>query len=106
MKTAIDRKTLKYLAELGRIELSEKSEDKLLKDIKAIFDYFEELKEVDTEGVEPMAGGCAERGGIAELNVVRNDEIMVQNLSEKRDKLINAFPEKENDYLKTPAVFE
>ncbi len=106
MKTNIDKKTLKYLAELGRIELSEKSEDKLLKDIKIIFDYFEELKEADTEGVEPMTGGCAERGGTEKLNVVRNDEIMDKNLNEKRDKLIDAFPEKENGYLKTPAVFE
>ncbi|MEK7657635.1 MAG: Asp-tRNA(Asn)/Glu-tRNA(Gln) amidotransferase subunit GatC [Patescibacteria group bacterium] len=93
----IDKQNLKYLAELSKIELNEKSEDKLLKDIQAIFDYFEELKEVDTKNIESMSGGTIEK------NVFREDEFMGAGTSRK---LIDAFPEKENGFLKVPAVFE
>ncbi|PIV64898.1 MAG: Asp-tRNA(Asn)/Glu-tRNA(Gln) amidotransferase GatCAB subunit C, partial [Candidatus Nealsonbacteria bacterium CG01_land_8_20_14_3_00_12] len=53
----INKKTLGYLAELSRIELNKESEEKLLKDLQKILAYFEELKEVDIENIEPMAGG-------------------------------------------------
>lgn len=93
----IDNQTLKYLAELGRIELNKKDEDKLLKDIQGIFDYFEELKEIDTKNIEPMTGGTSEK------NVFREDEFIKADTS---GKLTDAFPEKENGFLKVPAVFE
>lgn len=96
----ITKKTLEYLAELARIQISGK-EEKLLKDLQKILAYFDELKEVDTENVEPMAGGTIE------MNVFREDE---QATSDKRqgkmENLIEAFPEKENGFLKVPAVFE
>lgn len=93
----IDNQSLKYLAELGRIELNKKDEDKLLKDIQGIFDYFEELKEIDTKNIEPMTGGTFEK------NVFREDEFIEADTS---GKLTDAFPEKENGFLKVPAVFE
>lgn len=101
---AINKQTLKYLAELGRIELKEKSEDKLLKDIQVIFDYFEELKEADTEGIEPMAClpvGIA--GGTIEKNIFREDKINGEQ-QDISDKLIDQFPEKEGEFLKVPPV--
>ncbi|MBI5079400.1 Asp-tRNA(Asn)/Glu-tRNA(Gln) amidotransferase subunit GatC [Candidatus Wolfebacteria bacterium] len=119
----INEKTLKYLAELARIELDTEKEGKLLKDLQQILDYFEELKEIDTEkidpvrnkppqaavavsktgrisnGVEPMAGGTSE------MNVFREDKTDSERLKTS-DKLIDQFPEKENGFLKVPPVFE
>jgi aspartyl-tRNA(Asn)/glutamyl-tRNA(Gln) amidotransferase subunit C len=95
----INKKTLEYLTELSRIELSKKDEEKLLKDLQKILAYFEELKEVNTENIKPMAGGTIE------MNVFREDETSNKRL-EIRDELVEQFPKKENGFLKVPAVFE
>jgi len=98
MATPINKKTLEYLAELSRIELDKKSEEKLLEDLQKILEYFEQLKEVDTENIEPMAGGTIEK------NVFRNDE--GGSAPGNAEGLIEQFPEKENGFLKIPPVFE
>jgi aspartyl-tRNA(Asn)/glutamyl-tRNA(Gln) amidotransferase subunit C len=105
----INKKTLEYLAELSRIELEAPTPEgsrgpdrsvgkKLLKDLQKILEYFEELKEVNTENIEPLAGGTIEK------NVFREDgessKFKVQS-----SKLTGAFPEKENGFLKVPPVF-
>ncbi|MEK7555255.1 MAG: Asp-tRNA(Asn)/Glu-tRNA(Gln) amidotransferase subunit GatC [Patescibacteria group bacterium] len=96
----LSKKTLEYLAGLARIELDKKGEDKLLRDLQKIFDYFEELKEVNTENVESMTGG-----NIFSENVFRED---IQNLKlkAKNSKLIEVFPEEKDGFLKVPPVFE
>ena len=97
-KNIIDKKTLEHLVGLSRIELKPGKEEKLLKDMENILTYFDELKEVNTDNIEPMAGGGIQK------NIFRDDET-----SDKRqatsDKLIEQFPEKENGFLKVPGVF-
>ncbi len=111
----IDKKTLEYLAELSRIELDGRSEEKLLKDLQNILGHFEELKSIDTENVEPTrlpspegeAFGGQVAGGTIQKNVFREDGKQTQEAKkEKRDELIKSFPEEENGYLKVPPVFE
>ncbi len=106
MANPINKKTLEHLAELSRIELDKKNEDKLLKDLQKILEYFEELGEVDTENIEPLAGGTpvlSEAEGIGK-NVFREDT-KNNKLQTANDKLTGAFPEQENGYLKIPPVF-
>ena len=98
MEEIIDKQTLEKLAELARIEISPDKEEKLLSDLSAVLGHFEELNEVDVSGVEPMAGA-------AELTNVFRDDELVKSETAAID-LINAFPEKENGFLKVPAVFE
>lgn len=98
--TSINKNTLEYLAGLARIELDKKSEDKLLKDLQKILDYFEELKEVDTKNIEPMTGG-----NIFTENVFREDELGTSN-QELATRLKEMFPEEKDGFLKVPAVFE
>jgi len=97
--TQIDKKTLEHLADLARIKITEKEEDKLVEDLKKILNYFEELRELDTEKIPPMAGGTDLK------NTAREDEAN-KELVKKRDILINSFPEKEGDSLKIPPVFK
>ena len=44
-----------YVANLARLELSEKEREKLEVQLKDILGYFEKLGTVDVENVEPMA---------------------------------------------------
>jgi aspartyl-tRNA(Asn)/glutamyl-tRNA(Gln) amidotransferase subunit C len=98
----INKKTLEHLAGLGRIELDKKHEEKMLDDLQNILEHFDELNEVDTEGIESLAGGTIEK------NVMRDDEILeIHNNSKLITKnIIKAFPDKEGDSLKVPPVFE
>ena len=99
--TKINKKTLEYLAGLGKIELKAKDEEKLLKDLGNILAYFEELKELNTEEIEPLAGGT-----IGE-NIFRDDESRKDDeLKKERELAKRAFPEKGGGFLKVPAVFE
>lgn len=95
--SAIDKKTIKDLAELSRIKLTEGEEKSLLSDLEKILDYFKELKEVSTANVSPMTGGTFSR------NVFRNDE---DDNSLPKERAIKAFPEKEKSFLRVPPVFE
>jgi aspartyl-tRNA(Asn)/glutamyl-tRNA(Gln) amidotransferase subunit C len=92
----LDIKTLEYLAELGRIELTESEKPKLLKDLQEILNHFEELKKIDTSNVEPMSGGTLKH------DTFREDKTR----EEKNKALLDIFPEKEDDFLKIPPVFE
>jgi aspartyl-tRNA(Asn)/glutamyl-tRNA(Gln) amidotransferase subunit C len=49
----LDKEMIKYLAELSRIAVSSEEEESLLKDLKKIIAYVEQLNEVDTSQVAP-----------------------------------------------------
>ena len=97
----INKSSLKHLAELARIKLTAKEEGKFLKDLQKILKHFEELKAVDTTGVEPMTGGHELK------NILRDDEIDLAKRSQSVDesgRIIAAFPEVEKGYLKVPKI--
>lgn len=99
MAVLINKKTLEYLTELSHIELNNREEDRILNDLQKILDYFEELKNLNTENIEPMAGGTIKK------NVFREDETSDKGQGTS-DRLIEQFPEKQNGFLKVPPVFE
>lgn len=93
--SVIDKKSLEHLAELARIKLSGKEEEKMLTDLKKILTYFEELKEADTLHVEPLTGGT-------ELtNIARED---APRGNDDTGKGRAAFPEEEGRFLKIPPM--
>lgn len=94
----LTQKDLKHLSGLARFELPEAGEEKLLKDLRKILEHFEELKELDTTGVEPMAGGTFNK------NVFRDDNSGKNKLASEAS--IEAFPEVDGKFLKIPSVFE
>lgn len=97
MPSPINKKVIKHLAELARLELTAKEEDRLLKDLQGILAHFEELQGLDTAEVQPMAGGTQLK------NNFREDE-------DRENKYagtgVEGFPEKEGGFLKVPRVFE
>jgi len=97
MASKIDKKTLGHLAELSRIKLDEKEEEKLIKDLEKILQHFEELNSLNTSGVEPMNGGTELK------NSLREDE---ERISTNQGAGVDAFPETKDGFLKVPPVFE
>ena len=97
MSSTIGKRELEHLAKLARIELDPKEEEKLLKDLGNILDHFKELQALDTSNVEPMAGGTDLK------NVFREDD---ERENTNRGAGVEAFPEKQDGYLKIPPVFE
>lgn len=92
----LTKKDLEKLAELSRMDLKKGEEEKLLKDLRKILDYFEELKGVDTEAIAPLSGGTQTE------NVFREDG---SDLNLNKEKAVEEFPEESAGFLKVPPVF-
>jgi aspartyl-tRNA(Asn)/glutamyl-tRNA(Gln) amidotransferase subunit C len=90
---------INHITELARLGLKEEELSKLEKDLSAILDFVEKLKEVDIEGVEPMTGGTDL------VNVLRKDEAVSKN-KESREKILTNAPKRQDDYIEVLAVFE
>jgi aspartyl-tRNA(Asn)/glutamyl-tRNA(Gln) amidotransferase subunit C len=93
----IDRQLLDKIAHLARLEFDEKDAAKMMQDMTAIVDWVEKLKEVDTEGVEPLTTMSHE------INVLRDDEVK-PHLS--HDEVLKNAPKKDADYFRVPKVLE
>jgi aspartyl-tRNA(Asn)/glutamyl-tRNA(Gln) amidotransferase subunit C len=93
----IDRELLDKIAHLSRLEFDEKDAEKMMSDMTAIVDWVEKLKEVDTDGVEPLTTMSHE------INALREDE--TKEHMDHQSALKNA-PKKDNDYFRVPKVLE
>ncbi|MEK9154935.1 MAG: Asp-tRNA(Asn)/Glu-tRNA(Gln) amidotransferase subunit GatC [Patescibacteria group bacterium] len=107
MKQIINKKTLEHLAILSRIDIEEQLEEKILADLEKILEYFTELKNLDALNIKPMAGGTIL------TDVFRQDQGQDKDKENEKpkcampsDNLTEAFPKKENGFLKVPGVFE
>lgn len=53
---SITKEQVQKVAKLARIRVSDDECDKFAGELSNIFDWIEQLQEVDTDGVEPMSG--------------------------------------------------
>jgi aspartyl-tRNA(Asn)/glutamyl-tRNA(Gln) amidotransferase subunit C len=88
---------VQWVAHLARLQLSEAEIELMTRQLSAIVDYVDQLKRVNTDGVEPMAHVLAVQ------NVFRADE-RAPSLS-TADALANA-PERQGDFYRVPAVLD
>ncbi len=94
---AIDAATVKKVASLARIREPDDRLETLARELSGIMQWIDQLAEVDTEGVEPMASAVA-----AKL-AMREDEVTDGGDAEK--VLANA-PRRENGFFVVPKVVE
>ena len=93
----IDLKTIKHIAKLSRISVSDEKAKKLAGDLNSIFDFIEKLNELKTEKITPLTS-------IAETTLIlRHDEIKSKNI---REQIVKNSPEKNEDYFVVPKVIE
>ena len=91
----IDDKKVEDLAHLARLSFDEKEKQAIKGDLEKIIDFCDQLKEVNTQGVEPLIYLSTAH------NVLRKDKA-VEGLS-KKEALKNA-PLADSDYFKVPKV--
>ncbi len=97
---SLDTATVRRVAALARIRLEEEEVARVQAELNGILGWIEQLQSVDTEGVEPMAGGTPE--GIAAMPM-REDVVTDGGIAEKI--LANA-PYREGAYFGVPKVVE
>jgi len=92
----LSKKEVENIAKLSRLELNEPEKELFAGQLSDVLNYFEKLKEMDTENVEITA----QVTGLE--NVYRNDEI---NQCDFQKDLIKQASEREGDLIKTKSVF-
>lgn len=91
----LTREEVLKIAKLSRIELTEKEVEKFQKELSAILEYVEELKQVDVDGVEEVA----QVTGL--VNVQRDDKAVE---TENREEILSQAPEIKDGYYKVKAI--
>lgn len=93
----IGREEVEYVAKLARLEITDEEKDTFSQQLSSILTYFDQLKSVDTTGVEPTATVLEQAG------VFRDDQARPSLPVERA--LANA-PEAENGYFLVPKILE
>ncbi|WP_343347760.1 Asp-tRNA(Asn)/Glu-tRNA(Gln) amidotransferase subunit GatC [Sphingomicrobium sp. XHP0239] len=95
MSVTIDQ--VRHIANLARIQLSDSEAETLLPELNNILDWVEQLGEVDTDGVEPLAT-------VVDMQMrLREDGVTDGNI---RDKVLANAPEPQHGFFGVPKVIE
>lgn len=92
----LSKNEVQKISKLARLELTDAEIDQFAVQLSDVFETFEKLKEIDTEGV-------AETSQVTGLeNVYRDDEV---DQCDYQQELINQSAETEDGMIKTKNVF-
>lgn len=93
----IDAETVRYVAHLSRVDLSDEELELFAGQLAEIVGYIDKLDRLDTENVEPLAQA------VEIPSVLRED---ARRPSLDVSKALSNAPEKTGDFYKVPAVLE
>ena len=88
-------KDVEHVAKLARLELNDAEKEKFTKQLGDVLKYVEQMNEVDTTNVKPMAHA------FDIVNVMREDKVISEIT---RDELLKNAPEEENGFFKVPKI--
>ena len=94
---SVDKSTVKKIARLARIAVSEDETETLSAELNHILSWIEELNEVNTEGVPPLASVTGH------ALPLRDDKITDGN---KLDDILANAPEEASGFFVVPKVVE
>ena len=94
---SIDKETVRHVARLARLALSEQEVAPLLEELNVILAWVEQLKEVEVKDVAPMTSGVTQK------LKMRDDLVTDGGYSD--DLMINA-PHSEDCFFVVPKVVE
>ena len=94
---SIDNSTVKKVAKLARIEINEEEETTLISELNNILGWVDELKQVNTDSVEPM------------LSVFNESMQMREDKAESNfdnSQILDNSPESSSGFFVVPKVVE
>jgi aspartyl-tRNA(Asn)/glutamyl-tRNA(Gln) amidotransferase subunit C len=94
---SVDVTTVKKVAGLARIAISDAEADALVPELNNILGWIEQLQEVDTSGVEPMTAVIPNKLRL------RDDAVTDGDI---RDKVLANAPQAEHGFFAVPKVIE
>lgn len=93
----VDTKTVKQIAFLSRLRIEDDKIEAVKDEFNKIMDWIEDLKEVDTDGVDPLVSVNEEFITMREDKVTDGD---------KAEAVLANAPDKEYGYFVVPKVVE
>jgi aspartyl-tRNA(Asn)/glutamyl-tRNA(Gln) amidotransferase subunit C len=94
---ALTPEQVRWVAHLARLELDDAALDKMARQLSDILAYVDQLRQVNTDGVEPLAHPLPLQ------NVFRDDE---PGPSLPVDEALANAPDRRGDFYGVPAVLE
>ena len=94
---SVNTATVRHIAKLARIAMSDAEIDALVPELNAIIGWVEQLGEVDTEGVEPLTAVIEQKLRLREDKVTDGD---------CRDDVLANAPGAEHGFFAVPKVIE
>jgi aspartyl-tRNA(Asn)/glutamyl-tRNA(Gln) amidotransferase subunit C len=93
----IDLEQVRKVALLARLALSPEEEQQFTGQLSGILDYVDQLRQLDTEAVEPTTRA------IDLSNITRSDRLEPFG---DREQMLNCAPDREGDFFKVPKILE
>ena len=93
----LDEKMVDKIAELSKLEFKDEEKATIINDMNKMLEFVDQLKELNTDEVEPLIHMSDE------VNVLREDKIVVT--AGQQEALKNA-PSKDSTYFKIPKVLD
>ncbi len=88
-------KDVEHVAKLARLELTEEEKEKYAGQLGDVLKYVEQMNEVDTSNVEPMAHA------IDFVNVMREDKVFYE---QSKEELMKNAPVEEDGFFRVPKI--
>ncbi len=97
MSQKMDQKTVEKIANLARLEISDEQKDTLGDQLGNIIGFVEQLSEVDTDNVKPLASVVDASLALREDKVTDGD---------KKDDVLANSPEENEDFFVVTKIIE
>jgi aspartyl-tRNA(Asn)/glutamyl-tRNA(Gln) amidotransferase subunit C len=94
---SVSPEQVRHIAKLARIAMSEEELERLVPELNNILGWVEQLGEVDTDGVEPLAT-------VIDLKLRLRDDVVTDG--KIRDKILANAPEAQHGFFAVPKVIE
>ena len=94
---SVSNEQVRHIARLARIAMSDEELERLLPELNNILGWVEQLAEVDTEGVEPLATVIDQKLRL------RDDEVTDGDC---RDEILANAPDAQHGFFAVPKVIE
>ena len=93
----MDKKTVTTISYLSRLKIDDEKEQKIINDLSNIIEFVDQLNDVDTSEIAPLAYP------LEKTAKTRKDIVTAKNL---KKKLLEVAPSANEDYFLVPRVVE